>query len=450
MTKKKKWVLIGAGALVVAALVTVNLARSRDRGTEVEIGKVARKALTQTVSASGTINPQNSVNVSATTIGKVTRLAVAEGETVRSGQFLLEIDPAEYASVVRSLEAVVRTAQADLRLAEAQQEKAELDLRRARDLFDQGLQTQEQLTAFETARRVQAAQLEAARSRLRQQEASLDKARYDLDKVTITAPLSGLITRLNVKEGESAIMGTLNNPGTVLLTIADMAVLEARVQIDETEVVKVALGQPAKIEIDAFPDTSFAGRVTEIGNSPIYTGTGAGQQAVDFEVKITLDERVPGIRPGLSAKAEIETATRAAALAAPIGAVTVRKWPPEERPARGRRGRAAARAAKAAAAADTAAAAAADTAAGRTGAKRPEKEGVFVVEDGVARFRLVKLGITGEEDFELLEGVQEGDRIVTGPFRKLRDLQHGDAVKEAKQRKGAAGGGERERGGGRE
>lgn len=427
---KKKWLLIGGGAVLVVALVVVNLARSRDRGVEVELAKIGRKHLVDTVTASGKIEPQKAVNISAPTIGKVTRLAVAEGDTVKMGQFLLEIDPVEFAAAVRSLEAGVRSAQADLRLAEAQLQKAEEDRERARQLFAQGLSSQEQLTALETAHRVQLASVEAARSRVRQQEASLDRARYDLDRVTITSPLDGLITRLNVKEGESAIMGTLNNPGTVLAVIADMSVLEARVQIDETEVVKIALGQRAKVEIDAFPDTSFAGRVTEIGNSPIYTSAGLGQQAVDFEVKVTLDERVPNIRPGLSAKAEIKVAERDSVLAVPIGAVTVRKWPPDERPGHAGRGRsAAARRAKLEATKDTATTTASVR---QDAAKRPEKEGVFVVKDKVAHFQPVKLGITGEDDFEILSGVEGGETIVTGPFRKLRELKHLDAVKEIK------------------
>ncbi len=421
---KKRWLVIGGAALLVV-LVGVNLAKRRDKATPVEMAKVGRKDLTAVVSASGTIDAKEAVNISATVLGKITRLAVEEGDTVRQGDFMLEIDPTEYASAVRSYEAAVRTAQADLRLAEAQSDKARLDLERARQLFDQGLLPQEQLTVAETQQRVQTAQVEAARSRLRQQEAGLDQARHNLSRCTITAPMTGLVTRLNVKEGESAIMGTLNNPGTVLAVVSDLGTIEARVQVDETEIVQVALEQRAKVEIDAFPDTSFAGHVTEIGNSPILSGGGTSEQAVDFEVKVRLDDDVPGVRPGLTCKAEITTAERAQALAAPIGGVTVRKWPPEARPTRGRRGRRAQ-------AIETAAA---DTAGNKDG-KKKEKEGVFVVADGVASFRLVELGITGEDDFEILAGLEVGETIVTGPFRRLRELQHGDAVKEQKKKDG--------------
>ncbi len=443
----KKGLLIAGGAVVVAALVVFNLAKTRERGTPVETAKVARKDLLSTVTASGTIDARKSVNVSAPYIGKVTKLAVQEGDMVKQGDFLLEIDPTEYASAVRSYEAMVKSSQADLRLAEAQLDKADLDLKRGKELFAGGLSSQEQLTVAETNQRVAAAQVEAARSRLRQQEAARDKAKYDLDRVTITAPMTGLITRRNVEEGENAIMGTLNNPGTVLLVIADMSTLEAKVQVDETEVVKCAVGQPAKVEIDAFPDTSFAGHVTEIGNSPILTGTTTGQQAVDFEVKVMIDDPIPNIRPGLSAKAKIQVADRKNVLAVPIGAVTVRKWPPEERPGRGKRGAEAQKGeAKTAAGGTTGTAIAATSdsagAAGKAGAKdakAKEKEGVFVVEKGRAEFRLVKLGITGEDDFEILDGLKEGDTIVSGPFRRLRDLQHGDLVKAEKKKEGAAG-----------
>jgi len=437
---KKGW-LIGGGAVLLIALVGVNLGRTRERGTPVEMAKVGRQDLTAVVTASGTIDAKEAVNISATVLGKITRLDVAEGDTVTQGQFMLEIDPTEYASTVRSYEAAVRTSQADLRLSEAQADKATLDLERARALFQQGLHSQEQLTIAETAERVQRATVEASRSRLRQQEAGLEQALHNLSRCTITAPMAGLVTRLNVKEGESAIMGTINNPGTVLAVISDLGLLEARVQVDETEVVKVAVGQLAKIAIDAFPDTSFEGHVAEIGNSPILTGAGTGQQAVDFEVKIALDNRVPDVRPGLTAKAEIRTAERKQVVAAPMGAVTARKWPPDPKLTRG--GRRGAKSAPAPAPADTSAKA------GKGKEKEKEKEGVFVVENGVASFRPVKLGIAGDDAFEVIEGLTGGEMLVTGPFRRLRDLQHGDKVKVAKAKvkgKGSRGGGSDEGG----
>ncbi len=216
------------------------------------------------------------------------------------------------------------TGRADVNLAEASLEKARQDHKRQVQLFREGLSSEEQLVAARTNLQVEEARVDAAGHRLAQTQANLDKARYDLGKVTIAAPMTGLITRLNVEEGENAIMGTLNNPGTVLLVIADMGTLEAVVEVDETEVVQVRLGQPAIVEIDAFPDREFPGHVTEIGNSPI---RGGGQQAVDFEVKVVLDQAPDAIRPGLTAKARITVAERHDAVAVALGAVTARDWP---------------------------------------------------------------------------------------------------------------------------
>ncbi|MBC8424160.1 efflux RND transporter periplasmic adaptor subunit, partial [bacterium] len=394
----KKWLIIG-GAIVVVGLIAANLLKSNTKTTEVDLAKIERKDLIETVTASGTLTPQRKVDVSANTIGKVTRLAVAEGDVVEQGQFLLEIDPTEYKSVVRSYEAAVRTARADLQVAEATRDKSRVDLGRIREMGD--LASDERRDAAETTLRVDESRVAAAEARLRQAEANRDKAAYDLDKVTITAPMSGVVTRLNVEQGENAIMGTLNNPGTVLLVIADLSTMEAEVDVDETEVVRVALGQPVQVGIDAFPDTTFVGEVTEIGNSPIYTSTGQSQQAVDFKVTVTLTDKVEGVRPGLSAEAEITVARADSALAVPIGAVVIRDWPPREKPAR--------RTARAE----------------PDSVKHKEREGVFVVSDGTVAFRLVELGITGEEAFELREGPAEGEEIVTGPFRELRDLEHG-------------------------
>ncbi len=414
----RKWLLLAAAVLVVA-LIAVNLVRRNGRAVQVETAEVARKNLTETVAASGKLTPKRKVNVSANTMGRITRLAVDEGDTVRAGDFLLEIDPTEYSTALRGLEAALASARAGLASARAAAAKADEDLARVEQLYGEGLASEQQLADARTSASVQRAEADAAAARVRQAEANLDRARYDLSKVTITAPMGGVITRLNVEEGENAVVGTLNVPGTVLLEIADLATMEAEVDVDETEVVKVALGQPVAVEVDAFPDTSFAGTVTEIGNSPIFSG-GDRQQAVDFKVIVTLRDRIERVRPGLSAKAKITVGTADSVVAVPIGAVVVRKWPPVP-PAHGRR--------RAHRRAD------ADT----TGVERKEREGVFVVEDGVARFRPLELGLTGEEDFQVLSGLEAGETIVTGPFRVLRDLRDGDAVKPARD-KGRRGG----------
>ncbi len=422
----KKLLIIGAVVVAVAALIFLSLARTGHKGdAEVETARVDRKDLTEIVRASGTIEPKRSVDVSANTIGTITNLAVEEGQTVAQGDLLLEIDPTEYRAALQALEAAVRTGEADLQLAEASAEKADIDLKRAESLFREGLNSEEAVQSARTNARVEHARVEAAQSQLQQTHANLEKARHDLEKVTLTAPMSGIITKLNVEEGENAIMGTLNNPGTVLLSIADLGTMEAWVEVDETEVVDVRLGQKATIDIDAFPDTTYTGTVTEIGHSPINTSTGAGQEAVDFEVKITLDERIPHIRPGLSAKAEITVATRKEALAVPLGSVTVRNWPLRDSDIRTYRGGQARRQGAALDSLGFTTEGVADS------VKTKETEGVFVLRDGFVKFVPVTIGIAGEESFEITRGVTEGESVVSGPFRELRELKDGAEVREA-------------------
>lgn len=419
----KTWIIILAIVAVVAALILASVLRSRGNGdVKVETALVTREHLTAIVRASGTIEPKRSVDVSANVIGTVTRLEVEEGQMVAQGDLLLEIDPTEYRVAVQAYEAAARSGEADLRLAEASADKARQDLERAQQLFDQGLNTEEQLLAARTTNKVEQARVEAARSRLQQARANLAKGRYDLGKVTITAPMAGIVTKLNVEQGENAIMGTLNNPGTVLLTIADLDTMETWVDVDETEVVGVKLGQPAEVKIDAFPDSTFAGDVTEIGHSPLNRSTGAGQQAVDFEVKVTLRDRITGIRPGLSAKAEIRVADRDSALAVPLGAVTMRSLPLKADAIRIYKGGQAKKQAAALGGLDFTTEGAAET------AKTKDTEGVFVLRDGFVKFRPVRLGVAGENHFEILEGLEPGQTVVSGPFRVLRELKDGAAV----------------------
>ena len=280
-----------------------------------------------------------------------------------------------------------------------------------------------------TNEKVEAARVLAARHRISQSEANLAKAVHDLEKVTITAPMTGVITRLNVEQGENAIMGTLNNPGTVLLVIADLGTMEAWVEVDETEVVDVELGQTAEIEIDAFTGRNFTGKVTEIGNSPVRISTGSSREAVEFEVKITLDGTLPNIRPGLSAKAEITVADRPGAVAVPLGAVTVREMPLKDEDIREYSGKRARQQEEALG--DLGFVSRRDNEDDSDGnrVEREETEGVFLVKEGFVKFIPVEIGIAGEEDFEILSGVEKGQEIVTGPFRVLRELKDGALVK---------------------
>ncbi len=438
----KKIILIVVAVLVVGGIVAGTVLKGKKPDAEVEKGKVVRKDLTSLVNCSGTMQPKRKVDVSANTMGTILNLAVVEGGRVQQGDLLMEIDPSEFRAAVLALEATVLTAKADLQLAEASLDQAQEEAARSEELHAEGLVSQQELITARTNSKVEAARVEAARHRITQYQANLAKAQHDLEKVTISAPMSGLITRLNVEQGENVIMGTLNNPGTVLLTIADLGTMEAWVEVDETEVVKVVLGQEATITIDAFPDDEFSGTVTEIGNSPLGTGTGSSSEAVDFEVKITLLDDVPNIRPGLSAKAEITVAQRKDALAVPLGSVTVRDWPLKEEDIRRFKGKRSATQEEVLKPYGFIPKPDEDAEENDLEIEREETEGVFLMVDGFVKFVPVKIGIAGDDDFEIIEGLEEGQELVKGPFRILRELKDGAFVTiEGKDKKGISFGG---------
>jgi HlyD family secretion protein len=415
---RKHWIAIGV-VVVVAALVLINLKARGGKELPVQVEGVVRKDLEMIISASGSIRPKRQVDISASSIGKVTRVAVEDGDLVRKGQFLIQIDPIQLESTVSRLEAALESARAGERQALYQLEQYETDLKRARRLFEQGYLTDKEVDDAETAYDVGLSNLESARQLVRQQEAMLSSARHDLKQVTIEAEMDGVVTRLNVEEGEIAIMGTLNNPGTVLMTIADLSTIEAEVEVDETEVVNIELGQSAEVTLDAFPDTSFAGVVTEVGNSPILSSSVSGQQGVDFKVVVTVTDTIPNVRPGLSADSRITAARAEKALAIPIQSLTVRR----------RKDLAGYSASSDSSISDS-------TAAPEVGEEESEIEGVFVVENGKAAFRAVEVGISGQTHFEVKSGLKEGEKVVSGNYRAIRDLRDGQRVKITKKASG--------------
>jgi HlyD family secretion protein len=265
-------------------------------------------------------------------------------------------------------------------------------------------------------------QIETQRLRMQQEQASLENAQYNLSKVRIESPITGIITRRNIEEGETVVIGTMNNAGTVLLTVADMSVIEAEVEVDETDIPSVSMGQKAKITIDAMPGKTFTGKVTEIGNSPIQTtGTTSATQATNFKVKVTVDGEIPEVRPGFTCTAEITTATRSSVVAVPIQATTVREVivdaegnmvrdpkTDNKRPRRSSN---------------------VEASELKPGQTRKELEGVFVVRDNKAEFVPLKTGIAGEKYFEVLSGVKTGDQVIVGPFASVRELADGAPVK---------------------
>ena len=424
MTRKRRVILIGAGAVVLAVLVLANLTSKRGSRTDVQVATVAPRNVTRVITASGEIQPKRRVDVSAQALGKVTKLAVKEGDRVKRGDFLLEIDAAPYESSVAQLQAAVRGAEATVAMEDAALSKARDDFRRAQQLYEQDFVSDTEFAAARSTLEMAEARARSARESAAQMRASLSKAQHELGQMRITAEMTGVITALNVEEGESAIMGTINNPGTVLLTIADLSEIEAEVMVDETEVVMVKPGQPALVRLDAQPDTTYRGVVTEVGNSAIRTQAGMGQQAVDFKVVVALLDTIPVVRPGLSASVDITVAERESVLAVPIQSLTVRDAARLQRErARGRAG----------AVADTAAA---DT---TTAAGRPKDiEGVFVVENELAHFRAVRVGIAGQSYVVVRSGLKQGEQVVSGPFKVIAELRDGERVriKDEKDEKG--------------
>ncbi len=433
---RNKIIIAVVVVLALAAIAIANLAFRRNDAVTVDAEAIRRHRLEAIVSASGKIQPKRSVNISADTMGRVVDLAVEEGQNVTRGQFLLQIDPRNLQTRVESGEAGVRASQAQLEQMRVALESARTaytlaqdTVARQRELWKQGLTTKENLDRAETEARQreievrnQEKQIETLRIRAGQERANLANARYDLSKVRIESPIDGIVTRRNIEEGETVVIGTMNNPGTQLLTIADMSIIEAEVEVDETDIPSVRLGQPAKITIDAMPDRTFTGKVTEIGNSPIQAAQTGQRQATNFKVVVTADAQIPEVRPGFTCTAEITTATRENAVGVPIQATTVREFTVDEQ---GRIVREP-RATKTRRRSSSGGVQAAELKAGQT---RKEIEGVFLVREGRAEFTPVKTGIAGEKYFEVLSGIKEGDQVITGPFSSVRTLGDGDAVK---------------------
>ncbi len=440
MTRKKALIGLGIVALA-AALVYANLVYQKVEGPTVTAEAVASRDLEAIVSASGRIQAKKQVNISADRMGRVVRLAVQEGDRVKAGQFLLQIDPRVLKTVVQRGEANLEAQRTRLAQARIQVENARVSLRQAQEtlkrqqgLWADKLTTREALEQAENQVALRQGELKTAESAVATQEqtirsnqADLESARHDLSLVTVESPIDGLVVRRNIEEGETAVVGTMNQAGTVLLTIADMSVIEAEIEVDETDIPTVEIGQKAKVSIDAIPDRTFSATVTEVGNSPIQTSVTSGaRQATNFKVVVTLDGEIPAVRPGFTCTADITTATRPQAVAVPIQALTVREVTVDSagqivrEPETRRRRRTS----------SSAGAASADEL--KPGEAKKEVEGVFLIRSDrsdTVEFVEVKTGIAGEKHFEVLEGLKVGDRVVTGPFSSVRELADGVAVK---------------------
>jgi HlyD family secretion protein len=448
--KTWKKIAIGVGVVaVLGAIVGFTVHQSGKNVTTVQTGKAQRQDLSSVVSASGEIKPKTYVNIGANAYGKITHLYVKEGDRVKKGQLLAQLENVQSTADVSANQASVQAAEtdaiaadaalntsaADLTRAKADYERNKLDWERAQNLYKDGLIAKSDFdsrkNAWATAdsglvqaqaRMAQAkAQKDSADKHVMQARANLTRVADVLQKTTYDAPYDGVVTNLPVREGESVVIGIQNALGSTLMTIADMSVITAEVKVDETDIVNVHLGQPAEVTIDAIPKRIFHGTVSEIGDNAIVRSSGvstsqstsASEEAKDFKVVVTLSDAPQELRPGLSTTAKITTATRSHVLSIPIQALTVRTKAQLEQQKSGPNAVHAAAPAKESSAKDD----------------KDIVQGVFVVRGKKAEFVPVTTGVTGTTDIEVLSGLQEGDEIVTGSYKVLRTLRPGSGVK---------------------
>ena len=415
MSKKTKYGIFIGVVVGLIAIVAVTAAKRGNKATEVRIEEVGKQDLVSSVTASGQVSAQKKVDLSSDITGKITRLSVKDGDMVRQGQFLLQIDPEQFEAQVQRSEASLANTRASLAQSRANLQQAQRNLERLDGIrrTNQTLVSGQELELAQTQLDVNKALVEAALQNVQQGEAALREARSQLAKTTIYAPMSGRVTRLNVELGETAIMGTLNKDAATLLTISDMSVLETKVKVDETDVSRISIGDSAVIQIDAFPDTTFIGRVVEISNSSVRGATATTtDQAIDYEVTVRILNAPRESRPDFSSTAKIVTDTRTQALAIPIIALTVRENEALKQ--------------------TDAAPNAPTTPQVQVGKK--DVEGVFVVgADNKVTFRPVTVGIAGEKYFEVLSGLQPGERIVAGTYQAIRELKDEQLVREQPQ-----------------
>lgn len=414
---KKRWIWIGIGGALVLLIVVMSVIKSvRGNVVRVQMAKVKVEDITARVRAPGKIEPKTQVKISADVPGKVVRLLVKEGDRVRKGQLMLQLDDTQYRSDFVEAKAALASARARATQAEADLKVSDANYERQRALFQQKLLSQAEWDQATSAHETARASAETARQDVTRAEATLTAARDHLSKTRFEAPFDGVVSALDVEQGEIVVTGTMNNPGTQILVVSDLSRMLVKADVDETDVVDLKKDQQARISVDAIPDTTFGGTVTEIGNTAKRSVTSSVEGQTNFEVQVVFDEHVPQIRPGMTADVDIATATHDHTLAVPIQAVVVRTQSDLDKAER--RGRARRpRSRQAAAEADT------------TPAKDKEITGLFVVRDGVARFVPIRTGIASDTDLEVFGDVKQGDSIVSGPYKALRELKPGAKVK---------------------
>ncbi|HJS58567.1 MAG TPA: efflux RND transporter periplasmic adaptor subunit [Vicinamibacteria bacterium] len=431
MKSRTKRILAGTGAvLALGAVVGFKVVRDARQKVAVQIQKAGTRDLVSVVSASGEVKPKRFVNVAANVSGRIDRMLVKEGEQVRLGQLLARIDSTRFAADEKQAEAAVQSARADLERARADLEVSRLAFERTKKMHDEDLVSDQQFDQATAEFEMKRANVDSLRSRIAQLAAARESSEDNLQKTAVISPMEGVVTSLVKEEGE-VVIGAQSFQPTVIMTVGDLSVMEAEVLVDETDIRNVVLGQEAKVRVDALDRLEIPGAVTEIGSSAIPRGvtstggsttpsTNTGNQAKDFKVTVTLKDPPPTLRPGLNATADIVTARKTSVLAVPIQAVVVRQVDKEGKVV------------------DPASFSSGEAGSGATLPTRrdlDEKEGVFVVSGGEAAFRAVKTGILGETDIEIVEGLKEGDEIVSGSYKTLRTLKDKAKVKPEEKEK---------------
>jgi len=391
--RRKKFLLIMGVLILIAVMVVFNMQANREKAVKVMVETVKMENLTSKISASGEIKPKRNVNISAHIPGRIDKIGVVEGQAVTRGDFLLKLESTQYEANADRDRAHIQALNADQIRTDAVLKRDEKFYERQQKLYEEKLISSEQLESAQAQYEISKAYHEAILFQIKQAEASLASTLDNLKKTEFYSPIDGIITSLRVEEGEIALVGTMNNPGTVLLSIADLSVMEVEVEVDETDVVGVELDQEAEISVDAFPDEIISGRVTEIGSSALQN-VSPSQESKDFKVVITLENPPKNLKPGLSATADIITAKRENVLAVPISALVILEDNEETGREQGTR-----------------------------------REGVYVTNNDRVKFQPVQKGILGEMKIEIVSGLEEDQEIVVGPYSALRELKDDKLIK---------------------
>jgi HlyD family secretion protein len=413
MSKKKILIIAVTIVLVIVVIMAVVNRNGNSEVINVQTAKVEKQRVVQTVSATGRIQPKTQVKISADVAAKITELAVEEGDWVEKGDFLVQLDREKFAAAVERAQASVRSAEANARLAKENMLKAEKDHERTKELFEKSLESQASMDQAYAAFQVEKARHQSVMELVEQARALLKQANDDLSKTRIYAPMSGTISSLNKEVGEIALGSQFQED--VILIVSDLGGMEALVEVDENDIVSLALDDSANIEVDALPNRVYRGIVTEIASSATISGEGSVDQKTDFEVEITIIDPGSNLRPGMTASSDIITDIAEGTLAVPIQSVSVRT--PEQLK-------------KMEALPEGDVAIADDSAALNY---TPDKDGfvevVFVVQDETVIARQVKTGIQSETHIQIEEGLAEGDEIVIGNYRAIsQDLRNGSKI----------------------